>query len=95
MTEPDYKKVPLLNQIKYLAGLIDSQGELKMTSKGFLPVKVVADIYQQGFLKRSGQNLTGLITMATDKIISDRWVSDFTKYRRMLFPKISQTTVEV
>ena len=51
MTEPDYKKVPLLNQIKYLAGLIDSQGELKMTSKGFLPVKVVADIYQQGFLK--------------------------------------------
>ena len=50
-TEADYRKVPLLNQVKYLCGLIEQSGELKLTAKGFLPTKIVADIYQQGFMK--------------------------------------------
>src|SRR5690554_7047631 len=43
----DYRKIPLLNQIKYLAQLIEEAGEIKLTKLGFLPVDVVADIYAQ------------------------------------------------
>lgn len=50
-TEADYRKVPLLNQVKYLCGRIEKSGGMKLTAKGFLPTKVVADIYQQGFMK--------------------------------------------
>lgn len=51
LSEADYKKVPILNQIKYLMGMIAESGEMKLTKKGFLPVKVVAELYQQGFIK--------------------------------------------
>lgn len=51
LAEADYKKIPLLNQINYLIGLINEAGELKLTNKGFLPVKIVTDIYNQGFIK--------------------------------------------
>lgn len=51
MTETDYKRIPILNQIKYLSKLVDNHGELKLTNKGFLPTKIVSDIYEQGFLK--------------------------------------------
>jgi len=47
----EYKSIPLLNQIRYLIGLIDARGEIKLTNRGNLPVKVVGDIYSQGFLK--------------------------------------------
>ncbi len=51
LPEADYKKIPILNLIKYLTDLIEENGEIKLTNKGFLPTKVVSDIYQQGFLK--------------------------------------------
>ncbi len=51
LTESDYKQVPILNQIKYLLQIIDNHKELKLTNKGFLPTKIVADIYKQGFIK--------------------------------------------
>lgn len=51
IAESDYQKIPILMQIKYLTNLIDKVGEIKLTNKGFLPVKVVAELYQQGFLK--------------------------------------------
>ena len=51
LEEADLKMIPMLNQVKYLAQLIAEKGELKLTDKGFLPTKIVADIYQQGFLK--------------------------------------------
>lgn len=47
----DYRKIPLLNQVKYLATLIEDKGELKLTKLGFLPLNVVADIYDQGLIK--------------------------------------------
>jgi hypothetical protein len=50
LTDSDYKKIPILNQIKYLMGLIEKNGEIKLTNKGFLPTKIVSDIYKQGFL---------------------------------------------
>ena len=47
----DYERIPLLNQIKFLIAQIKEKGELKLTKKGFLPVKLVADLYSQGYLK--------------------------------------------
>ncbi len=49
--EDDYRSIPLLNQIRYLGDQLKKSGELKLTAKGFLPVKVVADMYGQGFYK--------------------------------------------
>lgn len=46
-----YEKIPMLNQVKYLTSVVASGNGLKLTKLGFLPVKVVADIYSQGFLK--------------------------------------------
>ena len=51
LADSDYKIIPILNQIKYLAKLVDKLIELKLTNKGFLPTKIVADIYNQGFIK--------------------------------------------
>ncbi|MCK9447522.1 MAG: hypothetical protein M0Q41_00950 [Bacteroidales bacterium] len=51
LSDSDYKKIPILNQIKYLAELIDKNTEIKPTQKGYLPPKIVSEIYQQGFLK--------------------------------------------
>lgn len=51
LTDTEYKQIPIFNQIKYLAELISEKGELKLTAKGFLPTKIVADIYAKGFLK--------------------------------------------
>ncbi len=51
LPDTDYKKIPILNQIKYLADLIDKNGEIKLTSKGFLPTKIVSELYEQRFLK--------------------------------------------
>ncbi|MDD5583257.1 MAG: hypothetical protein PHS99_08625 [Candidatus Marinimicrobia bacterium] len=47
----DYQKIPILNQIKYLAKIIQDKGTLTLTAKGYLPTKIVADLYHQGFLK--------------------------------------------
>jgi len=51
LSDIDYKRIPILNQIKYLADLIHKNKEIKLTNKGFLPTKVVSDLYSQGFLK--------------------------------------------
>jgi len=51
LSDTDYKKIPILNQIKYLTDLIDKNGDIKLTNKGFLPTKIVSDLYNQGFLK--------------------------------------------
>ncbi|MBC8214951.1 MAG: hypothetical protein H8E64_00335 [Candidatus Marinimicrobia bacterium] len=51
LTGSEYKKIPLLNQIKFLSGLIHDRGELKLTSRGYLPPNIVKNVYNQGFLK--------------------------------------------
>ena len=47
----DYAGIPMLNQVKYLLNHLRESGELKLTKKGFLPVKLVADLYSRGYLK--------------------------------------------
>lgn len=51
LSDSDYQKIPIFNQVKYLTELIDKAGEIKLTNKGFLPTKIVSELYQQGFLK--------------------------------------------
>ncbi len=47
----DFKKIPFLNQIKYLLQIIYDMGELKLTAGGSLPLKIVSDIYRQHYIK--------------------------------------------
>lgn len=51
LAEPQYKKIPIFAQIKYLLDLLAEKGEIKLTQKGYLPTKIVSDLYRQGFLK--------------------------------------------
>ena len=51
LSDTDYTKIPILNQIKYLTDLIDKNGEIKLTKQGFLPTKIVSELYSHGFLK--------------------------------------------
>ncbi len=51
LEEEVYLNIPMLRQVKYLAEIIAESGELQLTKTGGLPVKVVADLYGQGFLK--------------------------------------------
>jgi hypothetical protein len=53
LNDSDYNKIPMLNQIKYFLALIQKAGEIKLTAKGFLPTKIVKDIYAQGYLEES------------------------------------------
>ncbi|MDZ7796825.1 MAG: hypothetical protein U5N56_07190 [Candidatus Marinimicrobia bacterium] len=48
---PDYRQIPMFNQVRYLAKSIIRSGELKLTAKGYLPPKIVEELYAQGFLK--------------------------------------------
>ncbi len=51
LSDPEYKRIPILNLVKYLTDLIAINGEIKLTNKGFLPTKIVSELYQQGFIK--------------------------------------------
>lgn len=51
LSDSDYEKIPILNQVRYLIDLIKKNEEIKLTNKGFLPTKIVSDLYSQGFLK--------------------------------------------
>lgn len=45
-----YGEIPLLNQIKHLLNIIKDSKELLLTKKGFLPTKIVANLYEQKFI---------------------------------------------
>lgn len=53
LTDSDYSKIPMQNQIKYFLDLVKKTGEIKLTAKGFLSTKIVKDIYAQGYLEES------------------------------------------
>ncbi|MFA5817146.1 MAG: hypothetical protein WC865_16185 [Bacteroidales bacterium] len=50
LSSADYRQIPILKPIRYLAEIMNKHGELKLTAKGFLPTKVVAEVYDQGFM---------------------------------------------
>ncbi len=51
LQDEEYLDVPMLNLVKYLLERTRESGEIKLTAKGFLPVKLVADMYNQGFIR--------------------------------------------
>ncbi|TVP42768.1 MAG: hypothetical protein EA341_19210 [Mongoliibacter sp.] len=51
LSSEGYDQIPMLQQVKYLGSIIDKSGSLKLTAKGFLPTKIVAELYAQEFIK--------------------------------------------
>ncbi len=51
LSEQDYNIIPILNQIKYLLQIIEKKRNLQLTAKGFLPTKIVSEIYNQKIIK--------------------------------------------
>ncbi|TXD51493.1 MULTISPECIES: hypothetical protein [unclassified Polaribacter] len=49
--EDIYLNIPIIKQVKFLFDLIRDQKELKLTNKGFLPTKIVAELYKKGYIK--------------------------------------------
>ena len=51
LAEADYIKCPMFNLVKYYLHIVKNKGEIKLTAKGFLPTKLVQEIYSEGFLE--------------------------------------------
>ncbi|MEP6794252.1 MAG: hypothetical protein ABJB16_08005 [Saprospiraceae bacterium] len=47
----EYIQIPILNQAQFILQQIHQQGKIKLTPKGYMPVKLVKDIYDQGFMQ--------------------------------------------
>jgi hypothetical protein len=78
LDDEDYIRIPILNQIKYLAKVIMEAGEVKLTKLGFLPTRMVADIYAQGFIKDK------FVELRTPKQIKEADVPSITLSRILL-----------
>lgn len=50
LSDADMDRIPILNQVMYLARMLEKAGEFKLTNLGFLPTKVVAELYARGFM---------------------------------------------
>jgi hypothetical protein len=59
LADSDFLKCPMFNLVKYYLDLVKNLGEIKLTAKGFLPTKIVHEIYSQGFLEEY-QILSGI-----------------------------------
>ena len=57
--DSEFSKCPMFNLVKYYLDLLKNLGEIKLTAKGFLPTKIVHEIYSQGFLEEY-QILSGI-----------------------------------
>ncbi|HHN48781.1 MAG TPA: hypothetical protein ENN08_07655 [Bacteroidales bacterium] len=48
LNDEGYDEMPLFRQIMYVANMIAEKGQIKLTAKGFLPTKIVAEMYHHG-----------------------------------------------
>lgn len=48
MTTQEYAQIPIMRQIKHLTQIVSQNGQIKLTSAGYLPVKIVQDLYPLG-----------------------------------------------
>lgn len=46
-----YEEVPIFKQVKFLFDLIKENKGLKLTARGFLPPKIVIELYGKGYIK--------------------------------------------
>ncbi|MGM0442964.1 MAG: hypothetical protein ACQEQV_02130 [Fibrobacterota bacterium] len=51
LSDSEYERVPLLHQVQNLMHIVEAAGELKLTKNGYLPQKIVRELYDQGILK--------------------------------------------
>lgn len=51
MDDADYLSIPIFQSIHHLLSIIVEQGELKLTTKGYLPIKVVGIICENSLVK--------------------------------------------
>ena len=51
LKDETYTNIPILNQMLFFGDILKKEGELKLTNKGYLPTRIVADLYYNGFLK--------------------------------------------
>lgn len=51
LADSDCLECPMFNLVKYYLDLVKNKGKIKLTAKGFLPTKIVQEIYFQGFLE--------------------------------------------
>ncbi|MBN2166121.1 MAG: hypothetical protein JW717_07590 [Marinilabiliaceae bacterium] len=51
LDESDYTECPFFNLIKYYLDLVKKTREIKLTAKGFLPTKIVHELYNKGFIE--------------------------------------------
>lgn len=58
----DCLQCPMFNLVKYYLDVVNNKGEIKLTAKGFLPTKLVQEIYSQGFLEEY-QFLSGYVKL--------------------------------
>lgn len=63
MAESDYSQIPLLNQVRYLLNLIEAEGSIRLTASGYLPLKYVKEIHQQGFIPHPRYELSDTIVL--------------------------------
>ena len=47
LTDGQIEQIPIMRQVLHLMGLLSS-GELKLTAKGYIPPKIVEDLYEMG-----------------------------------------------
>lgn len=52
LSDQDYQQMPIFNLIKDLGEIIHSQGGLKLTAVGNLPVTVVTELYSRNYLQQ-------------------------------------------
>lgn len=51
MADSDYQKIPIFRLVKHLMNILLEQEELKLTQKGFLPVKIVSELYKKNAIE--------------------------------------------
>lgn len=96
LSESDYKKIPLLNLVKSLLQIIEGNGELTLTKKGFLPTKVVGDIYHKRFVKEKYADFRPLKVYKEADLMSvnlTRLIAEFAKLIKKRKNKLSLTKI--
>lgn len=65
LSEEEVAQVPMFQLVKHLMKAIETSGELKLTATGALPVKLVKELYEKGYIEE--EHITrGLIKLAKE-----------------------------
>ena len=51
LEEDEFKRVPIFNGVKFLLEKVSANNGIKLTAKGFLPTKIVSELYNQDYFE--------------------------------------------